>query len=739
MNPLSSNSRGAGKFLPALVLTLLCFGLYAGSLSAPWHLDDMSFIAHDPAVQQLWPIGGHPNRPVLMFSLALNNALCGLDPACFRFANILIHAGTAVLLFSLIARLLGSGRLGAKAADSAQGLAFSVAALWMVHPIHTMAVTYVWQRSESMMGLFFVATLYAVLRCAEGARSKVWGAAAIVFCLLGLGTKEVMVAVIPVALVFDAILLAPSLREAVKRRWALHGSLALILLALIAVVGPRTSASNGELGNWTYAANQPGVVLDYLRLSVWPWPLCFDYDRQPAQGMMAILLPAIPIIAALLATLWGLFRRSWMGVAGAVFFCVLAPTSSFVEINDLMVEYRLYLPLIAPVCLLVALSRIIWDRWNPQVSLRVLFGVVLCALSVATILRNQDYSTSVSLWSSVVETAPDNARGENSCAASYLELEEPKEALKHSRRAVELDPDYYSARVNLGTALKWTGDMEGALEEFKQAVRIKPQAKPRIRLGNLLLEMEMPGKAEKQFKLVLAKRPGNEKAAIGLAHARMDQDKHGAAEKVLSRLVEKNPEHGQAWYLLGLSKAALELPVDAATAFERAVAINDKEQSAWIHLARLSIQLRRLERAAQAYGRAVELDPKDLRLQLNHGRALVAAGLLDEAESVLTKLLKQQPSMAREVGNLASKLARGDALNKQTARALGELAVSSTRRRDHVTMLHMARVHAYVGEPGLGLQMLDEILALPAVQADPKLKGAYLRERSALEQHVQGR
>ena len=47
---------------------------------------------------------------------------------------------------------------------AADPLAFGVAILWALHPLQTEAVEYVTQRTELMMGLCYLATLYASLR-----------------------------------------------------------------------------------------------------------------------------------------------------------------------------------------------------------------------------------------------------------------------------------------------------------------------------------------------------------------------------------------------------------------------------------------------------------------------------------------------------------------------------------------------------------------------------------------------
>ena len=47
---------------------------------------------------------------------------------------------------------------------AADWLAFAAALLWLLHPLQTEVVDYVTQRTESMMGFFYLLTLYAAIR-----------------------------------------------------------------------------------------------------------------------------------------------------------------------------------------------------------------------------------------------------------------------------------------------------------------------------------------------------------------------------------------------------------------------------------------------------------------------------------------------------------------------------------------------------------------------------------------------
>ncbi|MEM7351640.1 MAG: tetratricopeptide repeat protein [Acidobacteriota bacterium] len=64
-----------------------------------------------------------------------------------------------------------------------------------------------------------------------------------------------------------------------------------------------------------------------------------------------------------------------------------------------------------------------------------------------------------------------------------------EEALHWLQRAVELDPALASARINLGVALRRTGDLEGAEEAYQEALRIDPGAAAAYRSLAALLRL----------------------------------------------------------------------------------------------------------------------------------------------------------------------------------------------------------------------------------------------------------
>ena len=135
------------------------------------------------------PVAG---RPLVNLTFAINYAAGGLDPRGYRLTNLAIHLLAALTLFGLVRRTLRLPSLAPRFGEQATNLAWVAALIWMLHPLQTETIDYVTQRTESMMGLFYLLTLYCSVRALEGRPGR-WHVAAIVACAAGMACKESMV------------------------------------------------------------------------------------------------------------------------------------------------------------------------------------------------------------------------------------------------------------------------------------------------------------------------------------------------------------------------------------------------------------------------------------------------------------------------------------------------------------------------------------------------------------------
>ena len=292
--------------LAAGLIVLATLAAYANSFQGVFVFDDQPSIVDNPTIRHLWPIWrvlfppSHgetvSGRPLLNLTFAVNYALGGLNPWGYHAVNLAIHVLAALPLFGILCRTLRLPPLRDRFGRSATLPALAISLLWAVHPLQTESVTYVAQRAESLCGLFYLLTLYCFIRGATidpASRSAVrrpplWYSAAIFSCLLGMATKEVMATAPLMVLLFDRTFLAGSFAQALRRRWGLYlglaatlGGLAYLVVATPAGRGGTAGFATPEaLGAWEYIRSQPAAILHYLRLAVWPHPLCIDYGRE---------------------------------------------------------------------------------------------------------------------------------------------------------------------------------------------------------------------------------------------------------------------------------------------------------------------------------------------------------------------------------------------------------------------------------------------------------------------------
>jgi tetratricopeptide (TPR) repeat protein len=478
-------------FIP---LFLIGAGLYAyhNSFDGAFVFDDFSNIVDNPWIRRLWPpwdIIVHAQvRPLWQLSLAANYAIGGLNVRGYHAFNLAVHILAGLVLFGIVRRTLESEQLRARYGRPAYWLATAVAAIWMVHPLQTGSVTYVCQRAESLMGLLFLLTLYCGIRSYQSPHRQKWSVAAITASALGMATKEVMVVAPIVVLLYDRVFLAKSFKEAVRQRWMLYVGLAVTWAVLGVELARLSLGPSADIGGdiervtaWEYLRTQPGVIVHYLRLSLWPHPLILDYKWQVASTTISVAPWAAVVLVLLAGTVLAFRRRPWLGFLGAWFFLILSPTSSILPIADLAFEHRMYLPLAAVVMLAVIAGHEVLGAFLSRLAapdhLRrwlggglVVTAVVL--LGFATVRRNDDYRSGFLIWSDTVAKRPNNPRAHNNLGQQLAGQGKVEDAVAHYSEALRLNPHFLEAYSSLGSLYMEQGRYREAAPFYQRELAI---------------------------------------------------------------------------------------------------------------------------------------------------------------------------------------------------------------------------------------------------------------------------
>ena len=590
----NSFAENARKFIPALLIAATV-AVYVNSFTGPFVFDDDNSITNNPYIRKLWPltdamswpkrstVGG---RPVVALSLAVNYALGGFDVRGYHVFNLACHILAGLVLFGVVRRTLESPPLREGYARRAPWLAMAVALIWLVHPLNTESVTYVIQRTEVLFGLFFLLTLYCVIRGASSSHPGRWYIASVAACALGMGSKEVMVTAPLIVLIYDRWFLSKSFQDAFHRRGGLYAGLAStwLVLATLMATGAHSESGAGlgfqSLTPWRYARTEFGVIVHYLRLAFWPHPLVFDYYDWPvANTVSATVPPAVAVLMLLGATLWAVRYQPRLAFLGAWFFIPLGPTSSVLPLfGEVAAERRMYVPLAAVIALIVivgdaGLRYLLRPLTSGETLRRCLeAGVVVAvaaSLGYVTLRRNEDYRSVLSIWSDAVAKRPDNARGHNNLAAELHRLGRLPEARFHYSEAARIRPNFAEAYNNLGALLLQQGQLDEAIAHLSEAIRLHQNyANAHRHLAVALARKGQFKEAIEHYSEALRIRPGDADLYSNFARALHREGRLEDAVAQYSRALRMRPNHAWTHYYLGEALVQLGRFEEAAPHFE---------------------------------------------------------------------------------------------------------------------------------------------------------------------------
>jgi protein O-mannosyl-transferase len=478
-----------------LILAAIALMAYANSFGQGFAMDSPLILLKDPRLRQatmnnwrlIWDKEyWYPNfmsglyRPVATATYFFNYAILGNGerPLGYHLVNLLLHIPNVWMVFLLGLRLLRRS-----------GPAFFAAAIWAVHPIGTETVTNIVGRADELATLSVLACLLLYARgndiALAGRRS--WlrlslVAAAIFICSsVGMLAKESAAVLLGLMVLWDLSFGIGPWRSGLLRRLPAYAAalaaLALLWWARDRVFGPAPPPELAFVDNpliaagfWEAKLTALKVICLYLGILSCPiWLTCDrSYNNIPVVGFSdpkAWL--ALLFIGAILSIVIIRYRRDPLMFFAAGFFGItLLPTSNLIfPIGSIMAERFLYLPSIAFVLAMVALSyRVPGHR--PDVAL----ALILVLFTLRTVVRNPDWNNDMALTSHDVNVVPDSFKLHGIYARALFD-QNPRANIDRVIEEAELAWDvlkdlppaliFQQTPNNLGAYDRVKGDFEG--------------------------------------------------------------------------------------------------------------------------------------------------------------------------------------------------------------------------------------------------------------------------------------
>jgi tetratricopeptide (TPR) repeat protein len=523
-----------GAFVISFLLVALC---YVNSLPNDFVFDDGPIVSSNPVIRTISPIQFLKSpywtkqqyagiyRPFVVFSLSVDYAIWKRWAPGFRLTNLAVHAINGVLVFSLYQSIAGAGIVPLIAMI-----------IYLVHPVHTEAVTTIVGRSELFAACFLLAAWLLFRQGRTG-----WAALAFFLALL---SKENAI-VLPAILLLDSFFsrargsrvsdpLPPSLdasRAALpltegetasetsgggrfRTLWA--KSVRLLLLVLVALVylavrysvlgglGIPVSAQymGGRLTYFERLLTSGRVFIQYLILIFYPLNLAGDYDYNAIPIANFVDWDAwlgLLLIAATVVTAYFYRHRNWAVSLGLSFALIaFIPASNWImPISILMAERFLYLPFIGLALVgATAMSQLEDRRLRRLVGIGALcMAIVLC--NSHDYIRRDDFT----FFKNMVRVVPNSAKARLGWGFALTKAGRNDEAERELEAGLRIIPDYPELLSVLALARTTSTSCVRAWPLLSRAIQIDPKhADTERRMADCYLKEGRVSEAESMYR-----------------------------------------------------------------------------------------------------------------------------------------------------------------------------------------------------------------------------------------------
>ena len=491
---------GAGA---ALVLAVAV--AYVPALKAGFVWNDDTYLTENrtldgiEGLRLIWtdPKANEQYYPMVFSSFWVEKRLWSLQPFGYHLVNVLLHAGSALLLWWLLVRL---GLPGAPFA----------AALFALHSLSVESVAWIAERKNTLSLLLSLLSIHAWYSFLE-ARAKAaepknerkkrrraapatgpWWRTPAVFYALSLACLTLALFAKTTACVVPAVLLV----LAWWKKGRMESSDVRPLLPLFAVGAAlaletawlertmvQAAGREWEIGAAARMVLAGQTTLFYAGKLFFPEKLAFMYERWTVDPRdLRQWLPAATVLA-LVAAAWLLRRRIGRGpLAGLLLFLgVLVPAMGFFNVYAMrfswVADHFAYQAVaVFAACIACGLASWIAPLGIAPRRIAAALGLALLAvLAWRTNAQSRSYRDEETLWRDTLARSPSCFMCETNYGNWLMEKGRDAEAVPHFEKSLSLKPENVPALLNLARIADQGGRLDAATSHLRAALRIAPQ------------------------------------------------------------------------------------------------------------------------------------------------------------------------------------------------------------------------------------------------------------------------
>jgi len=604
------------KFLFFSLALIIFVGVlaYANSLQGQFLWDDESLVQYNPYIKDWSHLSriftsrlgsmakeaGAFYRPVQTFTYLLDYSFWRLNVFGYHFVNMGWHILVALSIFSLIQILFQNAKLS-----------LLTALLFVVHPIHTEAVSYISGRADSLAAFFVITSYILYLKQDQKHRAMFLGIMTISY-VLALLSKEISL-VLPLLIGLYHYTFKKPVH--IKAFLILIGTVIIYVLWRGMVIG---MANIAEGAVPTFLERLPGVFIaltNYFSLLLFPFNLHMEYGgilfrfSEPKAMIGFVLLIVLCVYV---------FRKKkkdpFLFFAAGWFFIALFPSSNILlPINAYMAEHWLYLPSIG---FFLIVARILINLFENQKfkgpAIIAIIGL-LVFYSFLTIQQNRYWNNGIDFYQKMLQYAPESSRLYNNLAKAYHDAGKNDELIDLLKSSIQLQSDNALAHNNLGNAYKRIGKFEEAKRSYQQAIKIDPKhAGPYFNLSIIYTEVERNNEeAIVLLNKAIELSPHFSKPYNKLGLIYLERGENKKAIKLLTKALKLNPDDPEIYHHFGYLYIQLGDQRKAVAMYKKAIEVNPNYVEAYHDLAIIYVSAQKYNLAIKYCDRSVALGYRD--------------------------------------------------------------------------------------------------------------------------------
>lgn len=404
-------------------------------------------------------------HPITWFSHMADVQFYGMNPRGHHLTNVFIHTVSSLFLFLLLFRLTGT-----------LWQCLFVATLFALHPLHVESVAWVAERKDVLSTLFWFITLLLYSEYVAKRKPALYVFSLFAF-ILGLMSKPMLVTLPVVMLLMD---FWPLNRF---RHWEkgqgphqlLNRAIALVkekipyfacsifsgLVAIYAQHAGGAMSGLNELSIWFRIENALISYVRYIGKTFWPSDLAVYYPLPLSIPLWQAICSLLVLLVLTAAAIRVGRRHPFFAVGWFWFIVTLVPVIGLVQVGDQsMADRYSYIPITGLFIMAAWGVPVVTNGLRHQNGILALLAVTVITMSTVLTWQQLGY------W---------------------------RDSISLYRHSLRVTTDNYFIHTCLGSVLASKGDLEPAIQEFREALRIRPDnVEARNKLGLALVLKMVP-------------------------------------------------------------------------------------------------------------------------------------------------------------------------------------------------------------------------------------------------------